>query len=110
MTYRSLDSHSTTNTPPQLAEVLAVLRAVAPELAKRWGVRPLAVFGSVARGDATPDSDIDILFDYDTPLGWDLADVGDFLEARLGRRVDLLSRQAIRPRVWPFIKGDMRYV
>ncbi len=77
---------------------------------EQWGVMELAVFGSVARGEATPDSDVDILFDYDKPLGLEIVTLGDYLENELGCKVDLLSKKAIRPKVWPYIKGEMRYV
>jgi len=50
--------------PPKLAEVIAKLRAHAPELRKR-GVEHLYVFGSVARGDARVDSDVDVAIDVD---------------------------------------------
>jgi predicted nucleotidyltransferase len=98
------------NQTPRLEDVLETLRAAKPELLQRWGVRELAVFGSVARGEATPASDVDILFDYDRELGLEIVTLGDYLEERLGRKVDLLSKKAVRPKVWPYIKGDMRYV
>jgi predicted nucleotidyltransferase len=50
------------------------------------------------------------LFDYDYPLGFELVKVGDFLENRLGFKVDLLSKKAIRPQVWDFIQEEMHYV
>ena len=95
---------------PQLATILEKLKAVKPYLLAQWGVTEVAVFGSVARGEATPDSDVDILFDYDSPLGLEIVTLGDYLEESLGCKVDLLSKKAVRPKVWPYIKGDMRYV
>jgi uncharacterized protein len=73
-------------------------------------VTELALFGSVSRDEATAESDVDIMFAYDKPLGLEIVTLGDFLEAELGYKVDLLSRTAIRPKVWPFIQGEMRYV
>jgi predicted nucleotidyltransferase len=94
---------------PRLDEVLETLRAVKSAL-RRWGVTELAVFGSVARGEATPESDVDIMFDYDGQLGLEIVTLGDYLEEQLGCKVDLLSKKAVRPKVWPYIKGEMRYV
>ena len=101
---------TTRKTAPKLDEVLAQLKAVKPYMQEHWGIMELAVFGSVARGEATPESDVDILFDYDRQLGLEIVTMGDYLEEYLGRKVDLLSKKAIRPKVWPYIKGEMRYV
>jgi hypothetical protein len=70
----------------------------------------LAIFGSVARGESQVDSDIDILFDYDRPLGLELVALGDFLEEKLQSKIDLLSKKAVRPKVWEFIGDEMHYV
>ena len=96
--------------PPRSEDIRARLKEIKPILKERWGVTELAVFGSVSREEATENSDVDIMFDYEKPLGLDIVTLGDFLEAELGYKVDLLSRQAIRPRVWSFIQGEMCYV
>ena len=95
---------------PTLATITSVLQGLKPYLHERWGVTELAIFGSVARGEAEPGSDIDILFDYDRPLGLELVSLGDFLEEKLQFKVDLLSKKAVRPRVWDFIGDEMHYV
>ncbi len=65
---------------------------------ERYGVARLEVFGSVGRGDASPDSDVDLLYDLatDARLGWDVEALAEELEAVLGRRVDLVSRVALQ--------------
>ena len=95
---------------PVLDQVVPILQALKPYLYERWGITELAIFGSVARGESKSDSDIDILFDYDRPLGLELVTLGDFLEEKLQNKVDLLSKKAIRPRVWEFIGDEMHYV
>lgn len=95
---------------PVLDQVVPILQALKPYLYERWGITELAIFGSVARGESKSDSDIDILFDYDRPLGLELVTLGDFLEEKLQNKVDLLSKKAIRPRVWDFIGDEMHYV
>lgn len=97
-------------TSPVLHDVLVTLRSLQPYLRDRWGVTELAVFGSVARGESSIISDVDILFDYDRPLGLEVIGLANFLEEQLGCEVDLLSKRAIRPRVWEFIRDEMRYV
>lgn len=70
------------------------------ELCDHYGIMHLAVFGSVARGEATADSDIDLLYDLrpGAHLGWEIEDLTDELsEVFGGRAVDLISRSALHP-------------
>ena len=95
--------------PPQLAEVLRSLREREVDLRGK-GVSSLWIFGSVARGDARPDSDIDLLIDFApeaepslltlSGLQLDLADA-------LGRPVDLGERRALKPHVAEAAERDM---
>jgi predicted nucleotidyltransferase len=85
--------------PPKLAEVLARLREHAPELRTR-GVRHLYVFGSVARGDARVDSDVDLAIEVDSNSDFSLVTLGSVaadVEEWLNRGVDLGERSMLRP-------------
>ena len=87
--------------PPELAGVLRRLREAEATLRAR-GVTGLWVFGSVARGDAQPDSDVDLAFDYEPgtrPSLLAVARIAEDLEAVLGRSVDLGERAAMKPGV-----------
>lgn len=66
-------------------------------LCQRFGVAELAVFGSMASGDASPDSDIDLLYELapGARLGFDLFDLEDGLAELFGRTVDLVSKGAV---------------
>lgn len=85
--------------PPDLATVVATLREHAPELRKR-GVDHLYVFGSVARGQATVDSDIDLVVEVDPESAFSLVTLGSLtadVEEWLDCRVDLGERSMLRP-------------
>ncbi|WP_068397750.1 nucleotidyltransferase domain-containing protein [Kribbia dieselivorans] len=90
---------------PDLAAVdpETLVNAAAPvlkELAAVRGYTNLAVFGSVARHEARPDSDIDLL--VDAPVGtsgFDFVRFKETLEVVLGREVDLVSRGGLKPRI-----------
>lgn len=84
-------------TVPGLAVDLERLRAVC----SHYGVARLEVFGSVSRGDAEPDSDVDILYELEpgARLGWEIEGLADDLSELLGRRVDLVSRNALHERL-----------
>jgi predicted nucleotidyltransferase len=75
------------------------------------GVKTLAVFGSVARDEARPDSDVDILVEFQGPATFNgYMDLKFFLEDLLGRPVDLVTRKSIRPRLKERIEGEAVYV
>lgn len=75
-----------------------------------YGVARLEVFGSVTRGDARPDSDIDVLYELapGTRLGWKIEDLSDELAAVLGRPVDLISRNALHDRLRESVLAEAR--
>ena len=61
------------------------------------GVESLALFGSLARGQAGPESDIDLLVEFNHPVGFfAFLDVQFYLEKLIGRKVDLVTRDALR--------------
>lgn len=60
------------------------------ECANRFRVKNLAVFGSYARDEQREDSDIDILVEFETPVGIEFIDLGNYLERLLNVRVDLI--------------------
>jgi uncharacterized protein len=72
-------------------------RARIAEICRRFGVKELALFGSVARGDESDDSDVDLLYvaGPDARLGFAINQLEDELEAVFGRSVDLVSRKAL---------------
>ncbi|MEQ1617277.1 MAG: nucleotidyltransferase family protein [Terricaulis sp.] len=84
-------------------EVLSKLRELKPGLEQAYGVTRLRLFGSHARGEARPDSDIDLIVDLGRPLGLDFFGLEIELAERLGRKVDLATpgglHRIIRDRV-----------
>lgn len=82
------------------------------DICTRYGIAELAVFGSVARGDATPASDVDVLYVLrpDVSLGFAIDDLEDELADVFGRRVDLVARKAVHPMLRPTIEEQARIV
>ncbi len=77
-------------------------------IAAQYGAVNVRVFGSVARGDATEDSDIDFLVDFERQQSlMTLAGLHLDLEDVLGRRVDVLNAQHLRPRFAARIAGEI---
>jgi predicted nucleotidyltransferase len=88
--------------------VIATLAARLPYLAAAYGVRDLALFGSVARGAARPESDVDILVGFDGPAtSRRYFGVQFDLEDHLGRPVDLVTSKALRPELRHGVEREM---
>jgi len=79
-------------------------------LRQRFGVRRIGLFGSAARGEESPDSDIDILVEFDEMTFEKYMDLKFFLEDTLGRRVDLVPADSIKPRLREPILREVQYV
>ena len=96
----------------KLKEIEAILRKHKEELRERFGVRSIAIFGSYARGEETELSDVDILVEFEGPIGWEIIDLKDYLEELLGLPVDLITKNAVMSRkgLWEHIKEDLVYV
>jgi predicted nucleotidyltransferase len=80
-------------------EILEILKAHAGELRQR-GVTSLRLFGSVARGQASPESDVDLLVDFQaSPSYSEFMKLRILLEDLLGAKVDLVTENGLRDRV-----------
>lgn len=87
-----------------------VKRKITPIL-DRYGVKRAAVFGSVARGEAKSDSDVDILVELDKPLGLlKLAQLNYTLEDALEKKVDLVKSNTIKPSFKDSILNSAVYI
>ena len=81
-------------------DVLAILRAEQPRLRSEFRVKSLALFGSVARDEACAESDVDLLVEFDRPVGlFGLIRLQEYLEGRLGCKVDLGTPGGLKARI-----------
>jgi uncharacterized protein len=79
------------------SQVMDLLRPLKAELTERYRVRELALFGSLARQEQGPTSDVDLLVDFtEGATLFDLVGLGLFLEEKLGCPVDVVPRRALR--------------
>lgn len=98
---------------PEAERYREQLRAMLPELAERFGVAELGLFGSRVRGDHRPDSDLDILVTFrpDVRISlFTLVELEDLLADRLGVKVDLVEKVALKPRLRPYILAEAQPV
>jgi predicted nucleotidyltransferase len=93
------------------SEVLKLIQNQHTLLADRYGVRSLALFGSVARDEATSTSDVDLLVEFDRPVGlFGLFALQDYLESLLGCKVDLGTVDSLKPRIRDRVMKERIYV
>ena len=94
--------------PSELSKVLQIVRDHIPDLRRKYGVHSLAIFGSVARGDALEGSDLDLLvrFESDPPGLLRFLEMEQYLSYLLHAKVDLVMESALKPGLRDRILGE----
>ncbi len=91
---------SPTSDRTSLDEIVRMLRESIPDLANRYGVKRLGIFGSYVRGEADGESDLDILVEFErAPTLWELVRLERELGEKMGVKVDLVMKKNLKPRV-----------
>lgn len=91
-------------TMTKLDKVKKIITEEKNTLAKKYNVKRVGIFGSVARGEDTPKSDIDLLVDFSKPIGlFELVGLESYLTKKLGNRVEIASRKYLST----YIKNDI---
>ena len=95
-------------------KIADILLENSPYLASEYGVKRIGLFGSYAKGTATESSDIDLVVEFEHPIGFRFIEFSEYLEAILGKRVDVLTDAGIQgiriPHVAQNIKESIVYV
>jgi predicted nucleotidyltransferase len=95
-----------------LEQAISTLRSAEPELRAR-GVKHAGLFGSVARGDNCPESDVDVLVEFDSSAQltiFDYVGLKDHFARLFGSRVDVIDRDAIKPHLRQSVTQDLVHV
>lgn len=99
---------------PSKEETMHRLRESLPSLSRRYGLKRIGIFGSVARGGQKEHSDVDIVAEFERPVGLAFVDFTDELERILGARADVLTPAGIdgirNRRISESIKRSVEYV
>lgn len=83
-----------------LQEIKTILQERHKEITRDYGVASMGIFGSHARGEAAADSDIDILVEFNRPIGFfKFLELEERLSQWLGKEVDLVTKAALKPRI-----------
>lgn len=92
-------------------KVRSDLADLKPQLQENYPISELGVFGSYARDEQRPESDIDILVTFEQPVTlFDLVRLENELSTRLGIDVDLVTKESLKPRIESHVTEDVLYV
>ncbi|MGE0085770.1 MAG: nucleotidyltransferase family protein [Desulfococcaceae bacterium] len=95
----------------QQKQIINALMNLKEDADKKYKAVLKGVFGSYARGEAKEDSDIDILVEFrKNATLLDLAGLGNFLEEKLQHKVDLVSQNAVREEIKPYLYSEIIYL
>jgi len=92
-------------------ETLRTLEQLKEEIKRRYKVKEIGVFGSVMRGEQKEASDIDILVDFEDGADlFDLTGLASFLEEKLGQKVDVVPKRALREEIREAVLREVTYL
>ncbi len=93
-----------------LSKIKGILQEYQSELKNKYFVEKIGIFGSYSRREEDSESDIDILVEFNGPIGWDIVELREFLENILNKKVDLVSVKALKPQFKIDILNEVIYV
>jgi len=94
-----------------LEDIKSTLLQHRKDMSENFQVRDMGVFGSFVRGEANEDSDVDIIVTFSAPIGlFKFMSLEEYIEGLLGLKVDLVSRDALKPRIGARILKEVVYV
>jgi len=90
-------------------DILNKLRELKPILSKEYAVKRIGLFGSFASNNADQNSDIDLLVELDKPIGWKFFSLEIYLEKVFGRKIDLVTKNALKEQIKNDILNKVNY-
>ena len=92
------------------ASILSTLREHKAEFADKYHLKSTGIFGSFSRSDYQETIDVDILVDFNQPIGIEFIDLAEELEKILKIKVDVVSKNGVKPRYLKEIEKDLIHV
>ena len=94
----------------KLEELKGIIKQNKQELENNFKVKSIAIFGSYVRGEQNEESDVDIIVEFNEPVGFLFFHLANFLEKIIDANVDLITPDAIKPNRQKYIMEDLTYV
>jgi predicted nucleotidyltransferase len=94
-----------------LTDIKNSLLTIKPILTNQFHVSRIGLFGSIVRDDFSPlSSDIDIIVEFNKPIGIEFVDLAEFIENKLKKKVDLVSRKGVKEKYLSQFESEIIYV
>jgi uncharacterized protein len=91
-------------------DILNKLNDLKPILHREYSVKQIGLFGSFSDDSYTDDSDIDLLVEFERPIGWKYFSLEIYLENIFGRKIDLVTKNALKEQIKDRILSQVEYV
>jgi hypothetical protein len=91
-------------------DILTKLKELKPILYRNYSVKEIGLFGSFSEGDFSEESDIDILVELEKPIGWKFFSLELYLEQIFKRKIDLVTKNALKDQIKDNILNQVNYV
>lgn len=90
-----------------LPEIKSILSSNKDYLSLKYNIKQLAIFGSYSRSEETKNSNLDIIVEFNKPIGIEFIDLANELEKFLNIKVDLVSKKGIKPQYFSRIQNEL---
>jgi len=90
-------------------DILVKLRELKPILNKEYAVKEIGLFGSFSDNTSSEQSDIDLIVELERPIGWKFFTLEMFLENTFGRKIDLVTKNALKAQIKERILDQVKY-
>jgi hypothetical protein len=95
----------------ELTEIKQVLAQNKEQLLRDYKVKEIGIFGSYVRSEQKKNSDLDILVEFEEPIGlFKFMDLEEYLKNLLGIKIDLVSKKALKPYIGKYILDEVVYI
>lgn len=91
-------------------DIIIKLGEIKPLLKEEYFVKNIGVFGSFSDDTSTEESDIDLLVEFDKPIGWKFFSLEIYLEKIFGRKIDLVTRNGLKEQIRDQILNQVNYI
>jgi hypothetical protein len=92
------------------SDILNKLSDLKPILYRDYSVKRIGLFGSFSDDSYTDESDIDLLVEFERPIGWKYFSLEIYLETVFGRKIDLVTKNALKEQIKDGILNQVKYV
>ena len=94
-----------------LKEIEEILKSHKDEMATRYHVKEIGIFGSYVRGENVKNSDLDVLVEFSTPVSlFEFIDLEEYITGLIGIKVDLVSKKGLKPRIGKNVLSEVVYI